>query len=235
LEKKAEKKKKRLRRLAIWLSLDACFALTIILLILHKPAGYEPIEPNQSASESGHINRYLTYLSSELYNGAQAGQPFAVEVVEDGINQAIAASDWPKASEGILFSAPKVSMHANGITMMCLATVEGVDLVVTVAAVPALLEDGRLNLHIDSVKVGALLITPVAKYTAREIYDRQIGWLFEGTDDLAARVADSLLDDRPFEPVFDIEDKKIRLVDLGFEAGKIQLTFQPESGQDKAL
>jgi hypothetical protein len=225
--RKKTKKKRSYRKLAGWVIGDLTIAIILILLLLHTPAGYKPAKVDISEDAPEHVHRYLTHLGSELYNGAQTREAFELVVLEAGINQAIAQSNWPKQSEGISFSLPTATFSPEGITLMGTANIEGVDLVVTLAGQPSLMDDGQLRLHLSAVKVGAMNVTPVARIVARKMYRDQRDYLTIDPEDLQAQVAAALIDDQAFDPVFNIEGRFVRLTDLSLEEDSIILRFMP--------
>jgi len=227
LDSLKKKKKRSYGKLGAWLMGDLTIALILILLLLHKPAGYDPVKHNTSGDAPEHIHRYLTHLGSELYNGAQTNKPFDLVVIEAGINQAIAQSNWPKQSEGIAFSLPKTTFSREGITLMGTANIQGVDLVVTLAGQPSLMDDGQLRLHLSKVKVGAMSVTSMARLIARKMYRDHLNYLTIDPDDLQAKIATALIDNQPFAPVFNIEGRSIRLTDLNLEEDRLILRFVP--------
>jgi hypothetical protein len=228
LDSRKEKKKKRSpRKLIAWVIGDLTIAIILILLLLHTPAGYKPAQVDVSEDAPEQVHRYLTYLGSELYNGAQTREAFDLVVLEPGINQAIAQSNWPKQSEGISFSRPTATFSPEGITLMGTANIEGVDLVVTLAGQPSLIGDGQLKLHLSAVRVGAMNVTPMARIIARKMYRDQREYLTLDPEDLQARIAAGLIDDQPFDPVFSIEGRSVRLTDLSLEEDRMTLRFMP--------
>jgi len=224
---KEKKKKRSYRKLAIWLVGDLTIAVVLILLLLHKPAGYDPIEPNNAGDARERIHPYLTYLGSELYNGSQTREPFDLVVREDGINQAIAQSNWPKHAEGISFSLPAATFSPERIMLRGTAQVEGVELVVTLAGQPSLEDDGQLRLHLSQVKIGAMSVTPIARIVARKMYHDQLSYVAVDMDDLRTQIANALIDNQTFDPVFNIEGRFIRLINLGLEEDRLVLRFMP--------
>lgn len=100
--------KKRFRRRCILL---AEFAIVILLLflLLYRPAAYK--RPAASDFQNTYVSQYLTnVLLPQIYNGVQREKPFEIIVTQDGINEIITSSQWPKQVESISFSAlpPKV-------------------------------------------------------------------------------------------------------------------------------
>ncbi len=224
--KRPPKKKKSRRKLIYWLCADLLFAVALVVLLLYKPAGYNPVIPTVDSNEPQEVHGYLTHLSSEVYNGIQTKKPFNLEIVEEGINQAIAQAKWPMESEGITFAAPKTSFTTEGISLIGTAVVEGVNLAITIEGQPILDEQGQLTLHIKGVHIGAMNITLLAKMIAKHMYNEKLAWAFAESD-VRAQIACSFLEDQPFDPVFDFDDKYIRLTDMTLEKGKTRLTLVP--------
>jgi len=112
---------------------------------------------------------------------------------------------------------------------------KGVDLVITVVGEPRLNEEGLLNLHVAKVKIGAMNITPLARMIAKRMYAQRLATVPIDTEDLGAKIAGSLLNDEPFEPVFDIADifenekKKLRIEKITIQQEKLILRLVPAS------
>jgi hypothetical protein len=228
-------RKKRKFKKRYWLLIDLAIAIVIFALLLHKPAHYKPsaIAPPKI---KGQVSPYLTHeLLPQLYNGAQREEPFDLVVTQKGINEAITWSEWPQESEGISLSAPLVFFVPDGIELMGTANVKGVDLVVAAVVKPRLNEEGFLHLHVAKVKIGAMNITPLARLIAKRMYAHRLATVPIDTEDLGARIAGSLLNDEPFEPVFDIadffesENKKLRIEKITILEEKLTLRLVPAS------
>ena len=219
------KKKKRKRR-RILLLVDLCVSLTVLAIVLillfHRPAAYHPVKP----SGTNEVNTYWTIvLYPKIYNGAQEQKPFEVEISEEGINQLVADSGWPKFSEGAAISKPQVKFTPDGIVLMGTATVEGMDLIVTIKGKPAVDANGLLNLNIDAFKVGALNVTLLARIVARKMYSQQLTKSAVDPDEINTELISSLINNEPFEPVIPVEDKKIKIVAVFYEQGKLTIKF----------
>jgi len=221
------RKKKKYKKLASWLLVDLAVASIIFSLLLYKPSGYGPLGVNSAGHKRGRVHPYLTHLLSELYNGAQRGQPFELVVIEEQINETIGRSKWPKESEGVRFSAPVVFFMPESVVVMGTADIKGVELVVTFVLEPKIDEQGLLDLQVAKVKVGAMNITPLAKVIARRMYQHRIATVPVDIDDLRTKIAGALLSDEPFEPVFRIEDRKVRLEKVTVTQGKLILHLVP--------
>lgn len=218
-------KKARYKKIVCWLLVDLAVAMVIFALLLYKPSRYEPLGVGPVGHKKGQVHRYLTYLASELYNGAQSDEPFELMVIENGINETIAR--WSAESEGIRFSAPAVLFVPESVVLMGTADIKGAEFVVTIVLEPKIDEKELLNLQVAKVKVGAMNITPLARMIAKRMYQQQIATIPIDTEDLRAQIAGSLLNDEPFEPVFLVEDKKVRLENVAIRHGKLILRFVP--------
>jgi len=110
---------------------------------------------------------------------------------------------------------------------MATAVIKGIKLVVTAALEPEMNEDGLLNLKVDKAKLGAMNITPLARMIAKRKYTQRLATMPVDTEHWRTKIAGSLLNDEPFEPVFPIEDKKVRLEQITIEKKKLILIFTP--------
>jgi len=227
-----KKRKKRKFKKRYWLLIDLAIAIVIFALFLHKPGRYKPPE----YTDDKLVSPYLTnILGPAIHNGAQREEPFDLVVTQKGINEIIAWSKWPKESEGVRFSAPVVFFVPDRIELMGTANMKGADLVVTIVAEPGLDEEGLLNLHVAKVKIGAMNITPLARVIAKRMYAQRLATVPIDTEDLGAKIAGSLLNDEPFEPVFDIaeifenENKKLRIEKITIMQEKLILRLVPAS------
>jgi len=220
IRKKAKFKK------VYWLLIDLAVVAVILILLLYRPARYRPLQLPRDKQ----VNTYLTHeLLPQLYNGVQHREPFDLVVIQQGINDAIARSKWPKESEGIRFSAPKVLFVSESITLMGTAVVGGVELVITIVVEPLLDDGGLLNLHVAKIKVGAMNITPLARIIARKMYAQRLTAADVDTETLRARIAASLLNNEPFEPVFEVENKKVRAKKISITHQKLTIHLAPAS------
>lgn len=198
--------------------------IVVFALLLHSPSFYKPAD----LANSKEVSLYLTNeLLPALYNGAQLQEPFDLVVTQAGINDVVARFGWPQELGNIRFSAPMVFFAPNSIVLMGKVLMEGVELVVTVVDEPTIDAKGLLNLPVVSVKIGAVDITPLAGVLARRICQQQFAAAGIGAEDVQAQIAASLLDGRPFEPVFKVEDKKVLVKKIKVEQKKLTISFVP--------
>jgi hypothetical protein len=226
--RKRQKKTSKRRKLLYWLLVDVVVAAGVIGLLFYKPAQYSPATPPDADPNADRVHPYLTHdLMPQLYNGAQSQQPFTIEVVDAVLKEAIAKFTWPQETEGVTFSAPDVRFQTGSITLMGTADVEGAALVITVELQPQLGTDGQFSIELNKVKIGAMNITPLAKMVAEQKYQEYLETVPVDTTDTRAQLAAALLNGESFDPVFQVEDKWIRLKCLTIEPSKLIAHFVP--------
>jgi uncharacterized protein YpmS len=109
------------------------------------------------------------------------------------------------------------------------ADIKGVEFIITIELEPKINEQGFLNLRVAKVKVGAMNITPLVKMMAKKMYMQRINALDVDTEAVQTKIAASLLTDEPFEPVFRIDDKKVRIEKITVAKEKLLLRLVPAS------
>ncbi len=225
---KEKGKGSRRRRLFYWLLIDLTVAVVVLALLLYKPARYSPMIQAPTGTNGERVHPYLSHeLGPQLYNGAQSQRPFHLHVSDRALNEAITQFRWPRETGGVVFSAPKVLFHPDRIVVMGTADIERAELVITVELEPHLNDEGRLDLNVAKVKIGAMNITPLARMMARRMYQERLETVPVDTDDIRTKVAGSLLAGESFEPVFKVEDKWVRLTDLSISEGTLQAEMVP--------
>ena len=225
------RKKKRLKKLIYWLIIDLSVAFIIISLLLYKPGNYEPIVNDPDFSESSDVSSYLTELTSYIYNNAQLNKPFEVEVTQEALNDMITKADWPKESQGVMLYAPAAIINNNLVVFMGTAVFQGVEFIITIEIEPKIKEDNSLLLDLKTVKIGVMNITPLAKLTAQKMYAEKLSEIADSNNyeyNLQSKIIASLLSEEPFEPVFEIENDKIRINKINIEQGKFTVFLIPE-------
>jgi len=226
----AIQKKRRYKKLLCWLAVDITAAVVIFALLLYKPGRYNPTDAADTDYNPKQVSKYLTHeLTPQLYNGAQLGEPFEVVITQKGINEIVARYTWPVESEGVMFYSPAVLFVPGSIVFMGTADIKGVQFVVTIELEPKVNEERLLNLQASKVKVGAMNITLLAKMIAKKMYAERVDTAPVDTEDWRTKIAASLLNDEPFAPIFDVEDKKVRVDKITVENEKLILHLIPAS------
>ena len=221
-------KKTRTKRLIRWLIIDFIVAAAIFGLLKYRPGRYKPLEPDFSQYESGQISPYLTHqLSPQFYDGLQSRKPFDLVVDQNGVNDIISRQNWPIESEGILLYGPAALLTPDAVVLMGTADVKGVEFVITIEVGPKIDEKGLLNLHVIKVKIGAMNITPLAKTIAKKMYLEKIAALDVDEQAVQTKIAASLLNDEPFEPVLEINDKAVQIEKITMKQSQLTIHFIP--------
>ncbi len=220
-------KKEKYKKIIRWLLVDLAVACTFFALLLYKPSRYGPLEVDSASDKPGQVNPYLTYLSSEFYNGVQLEKPFEIVVLEEMVNQTISQSKWPMEASGVRFSAPLVLFVPGSVVLMGTADISGAEFVVTIELEPKVDKQGFLNLQVTKIKIGAMNITPLAKIIAKKMYQNRLESVPIDVEDIRTKIAAALLNDESFEPVFHFEDKKVRMESITVTQGKLILHFVP--------
>jgi len=224
------RKKARFKKLVFWLLVDLAVAAIVFALLLYRPGRYKPVDFSSNSDGREQVSRYLTHELGPAFNkGVQYREPFELAVTQEGINDIIARLNWPVESEGILFYAPAVFFIPGTFVLMGTADVQGVKFIVTIELEPKINEQGLLNLQVAKVKVGAVNITPLAKMMAKKMYAQRLATMPIDTKAVQTLIVASLLNDEPFEPVFRVEDKKVRIEKITIAEKKLLLRFVPAS------
>jgi len=223
-------KKTRRKKLVMWLLVDLAVAAVVFALLVYRPGRYDPSDFDSYDLENGQVSPYLTHeLSPQVYNNSQRGEPFDVVITQSGVNEIVAGLGWPKFSEGIMLYAPAVLFVPGSIVLMITADVKGVELIITIVLEPKIDERKLLNLHVAKVKVGAVNITPLARMMAKKMYNERLAVLPVDTEALQTKIVASLLNEEAFEPVFSVEDNKVRVEKITINKEKLTACLVPAS------
>ncbi len=224
------RKKARFKKLLCWLLVDLAVAAIIFALLLYRPGRYKPADFGSGSYRRKEVSPYLTnILLPAIHNGSQYRKPFELVVTQKGINDIITRGNWPMESEGVLLYAPAVLFAPGAVVLMGTVDAKGVEFVVTIELEPKINEQRFLNLQVAKVKIGAMNITPLAKMMAKKMYMQRINALDVDTEAVQTKIAASLLNDEPFEPVFEIDDKKVRIEKITVAKEKLLLRLVPAS------
>jgi uncharacterized protein YpmS len=220
------KKKKTRIKLYIWLSIPLVLIFLAFILIIHKPNQYTPLR----IADQNQISTYLThYLMPVIYNNSQLDEPFEVVITEEGLNDIIARWRQPMNYNNITITEPQAVLTQKQIILIAAAKTRFANTVLTVRITPAIDSSGKLNIHVDSVSLGAAPITSLAKSTARKAFSDWLSFTGTESDNITAQICTSLLDDEPFDPVFMFSEKYLRITKIKLEKKKITIMLLPLS------
>jgi uncharacterized protein YpmS len=195
-----------------------------LALMAYKPGRYAPVR----VADQNQISPYLTHhLLPTLYNNSQRGQPFEVVITQEGLNDIIARSPQPIKLHNITLTDLQVVLKPQQITLMATAKARPVDLVLTIELNPTINQQGLLNLHINSVALGAVSFTSVARLMGERAYSDWMSSTGMEPNNIAAQVCRSLLNNEPFEPVFEFGRKRLRVSRIDVSVEKITTLLTP--------
>lgn len=224
---KIRKKSKR-TKLVIWLLIDLTAVVVVFVLLTHRPGGYDPVDFDSLGYEQGQVSPYLTHvLSPQFYNNSQRGEPFDLVITQDGINEIVAGSGWPKYSGGVMLYAPAVLFVPGSVVLMGTANAKGVEVVITIELAPKIDERKLLSLHVEKVKIGAVNVTPLARMMSKKIYAEKLAGMDVDTEALQTKIVGSLLNDEPFDPVFEVENNRVRIEEITIRKETLTVHFVP--------
>ena len=213
---------KRVRRTLYWFGAELLVLAVFLVLLVHKPGGYEAAVPDTS----GRVSTYLTHkLGQDFYNRAQLGEPFELVIEEAGINDIIVTGDWAMPETEAKASLPVVSFVPGRMVAMASVYLSGMEFVATVEVKAETDAEGRPMLGLDSVRVGAVPVTMAAKAVAKKMYSEQMAGASE--DDIRISVAAAIFDGQPFEPVLDVDGKLVKISKIQFEDKLARVGFTP--------
>lgn len=207
-----------------WLLVDLAVAVILLILLLYRPGNYT----QHYISEDGLVSQYVSnILLPEIYNNAQLQQPFDLTIPQERTPDIVSLTEWPKESGGVGLLMPSVHFTPDRIVLMAIAVAKGIELVVTIVIEPTIDPQGLLDLHVAKMKVGAMNLTPIARVIAKRTYKQRLTVPGVNITDVRAKIAASLLNGEPFDPVFPVEDKKVRIEKITVTQGQLTIRFIP--------
>jgi hypothetical protein len=209
------------------LAIEVALLAVVVALLLYRPSLYNPVQPATANDPNGQVvHPYLHRdLGSTFYNNVQKQRPFEMSVVDRSLNEAIADKKWQ--SEGVALSAPQIFFVPGQVLLMGTADFEGARLVVTVELTPQIDGQGRLALVLQKFKVGAMNVTPLARMMGRKMYQEQLDSGSVDLDNLGTKIVAALLNEEPFDPVVEVDDKRVRLTGVDIAQSQLTARFAP--------
>ncbi len=203
---------------------DLAVAFLLLAVLLYRPGRYTPVEVVRGKEKCPYLTNKVW---PGLHNGKELGEPFELSVTQEGINQIVAYSDWPKESDGASFSAPAVLFVPGRIVLMGTVLMKGLEIVVTIELTAGFDERGLLSLRVAKLKVGAMNVTLLARVIAKKMYQQRIATEPIDKEDWRAQILASLLNDEPFDPVFEFEGEKLRIEGASIKKEELTLRLVP--------
>ncbi|HOQ05497.1 MAG TPA: hypothetical protein PKY88_09825 [Anaerohalosphaeraceae bacterium] len=197
----------------------AAAVLGAILLLTVNPDSYKPVRPENPRE----VSPYLTHkLGPDFYDKVQMDQPFELLVEQEGINDILSRYPWPIQLEGFTIYTPMLTFSPETTVLMAKVDYRGLSSILSIYAKPYLDSDGKMNLNIQSVYLGLLPITPLA----RRVAEKYVREHFDPQDPIES-VNYAMISNQPFDPVLRIFDKSARITKLTIESGRARLFLTP--------
>lgn len=218
------RKKKGKSRFLWGIAAFSLLGIGILLVgISYTPKKYNPKQPIDPEV----VSPYLTHkLGPDFYNNVQLDRPFELIVDQAGLNDILSRHPWPMDFDGISFSMPTLIFTEQSLTLMTSIDVKGFSTVLSIYALPVLSDQGTLNMNIQTVSLGAIPITPIAKMIAEKIASQSFD-SSNSSDDLTEQIIKALISNNEFKPVFTCDDHAVRVVELELQAGQAHLKLEP--------
>lgn len=203
----------------------ACLPLVVIMAVIlcnYTPRAYRPIAP----TSPDHVSTYLTHeLGPDFFNNIQLNTPFDLLVRQQGLNEILRDPLWSGNFNDFSFTDPMVLFDTGTIYLMGTLTYKNFSSTLTLIASPRMDDAGAICLHIQSVRMGILPVTGLVRWMAQTAFD-QSGDCFEGEEDIA-NVVQAVIQNEPFDPVFELSGYHARITEFTLEPGLLTLRFQP--------
>jgi len=140
----------------------------ICILFWYTPRTYNPVE----AENAEQVSIYLTHeLGPEFYNQIQRNKPFELIIPQSGLNDIASRWNWPQQFGDMSFSDPYVVFSDHSILLMGTLTYKGVSSVISITAFPEMNPNGKINMNIQSVRLGMVPVTTLVTQLAQKAFD----------------------------------------------------------------
>ena len=222
-----EQKGKQKHRRWVWFLVIGSILLIVvgvpIILIAYNPRSYTPIIPEDPLE----VSPYLTHkLGPDFYNNVQMDQPFELIVEQAGINDILSHTPWPLKVDGFSIYMPVVVFDPQKTVLMAQVDFKGFSSILSIIGSPYLDTEGKLNLNIQSVFLGALPITPLAQRLGQKFISE-----FDPGDpesaDISLDAARAIIANESFDPILYISDHMARITQMSIEPGCARLMLTP--------
>lgn len=228
MEKQKDSKTGEKRRRRLWPAVFGAIVLVtatiLILLIAYNPQSYKPVIP----ANPKEVSPYLTHkLGPDFYNNVQLDEPFELLVDQAGLNDIFSHADWPLAVDGFSIYTPMVQFSPERSMLMAQVDYKGFSTILSIIGKPALDADGKLNLHIQSVYLGALPVTPLAQRLARKYVADNFDTAEADDNDPEAQVIEAVAANQGFDPILYISGHAARITGLTIEPAQAKLILTP--------
>lgn len=193
-------------------------------LLQLSPRAYRPV----AVENPEEVSPYLTHrLAPDFYNGVQFNEPFEMVIDQDGVNDILSRGVWPQQFDEMTVGMPVMVFEDGTVHLMSRIDYYGLSSVLTVTARPVVDVRGRLNVHIQTVRLGLVPFTDVATRIA-ETAVRDSAADFDDWPGVEA-VVRAIIANEAFEPVFEFDKQRIWVQQVAVEPGRLRVRLSPEN------
>lgn len=195
----------------------------ICILFWYTPRAYQPVQVKQTL--------YLTHeLGPAFHNQVQLEKPFELIVSQTGLNEIIAQEFESEAFGEFSFSDPHIIFSDQSIVLMGTLAYKGISSVLSITAFPAMDATGKIDLNIQSVRLGMVPVTTLITSLAQKAFDDNRD-CFED-DPQAEKMVQAIIRKEPFDPTFPFSTEyceyQVRISEFSVEQGYLKLTLLPK-------
>jgi hypothetical protein len=190
--------------------------------LFSTPGNYKAVKP----ITDGQVSQYLTnYILPELNNKSQYGQPFEMVFSEQGINDIIARQVDFNSLQRAGLSDVSVTFKHSRILLTGRTVYRGFNFIVTIVLKPYINREGYLYFGASKVEVGESRIPFVAEAIKRKIVYSLANPL---SDSNTSNFTGMLFNSGKIEPVFSLNQRKLRIKKFTVQNKQLTIQFQPE-------
>jgi len=195
----------------------------ICILFWYTPRAYKPVQTENAEQ----VSLYLTHqLGPEFFNQIQQNRPFELIISQSDLNDIISQEFQSQEFGDVLFSDPHIIFSDQSILLMGTLAYDGVSSVVSITAFPTMNSDGKINLDIQSIRLGMVPVTTLVTKLAQKAFDDNRSSFEE--DPKAEENVQAIIRNEPFDPVFWFPEQWVRISNFSIEQGSLKLTLLPE-------
>lgn len=202
-------------------------------MLTHGHSGYSV----RAVENPNEVSPYLTHdLAPQFWDGLQKGGPFELTIDEAGLNDIISrdsavSGGWPVSFDYVNVYTPTVKFLPGKINAVAKVTLDGIRIYLDVYLKTEMLSDDKIKVQIESIKAGAVDITGFAVSVIRDVFEKR--FKDNSSGDGLNEIVYAILENKPFEPVFDFGKQKLRVYKVDLAQSKLIIGFVPVNDQYK--
>ena len=224
-------RKKKTTGAGFWLWGFGAIAVGVLtgigILFWYTPRTYKQVQTENTEQ----VSLYLTHeLGPEFHNQVQRGKPFELIIQQSGLNDIARQEFGSQSFGGVSFSDPYIIFSDQSILLMGTLAYEGISSVVSITAFPVMDSDGKINMNIQSIRLGMVPVTTLVTKLAQKTLDDNRSSFEE--DPKAEESVQAIIRNEPFDPIFLFSTEYceywVRISNFSIEQGTLRLTLLPE-------